>query len=248
MILARTAAMAANRWADAAFDASNPRTARRAIPTGQLTPSFVAAGAGACSALFNLTTAAFWSLDHNPYPLAASPAVLLWITAYSFTKRITWLCHLFLGSALALSPLAAALATSPQYLNQPDPYFLAVMVAAWVAGFDIIYSLQDLQHDRQSNLHSAPSRLGPNTALWLSRSLHALALLSLTLFWQHSKPLGYAFAAGIIAVAILLSYEHWLVWKSPDRHIHRAFLTVNGIISLLLGALGILDVTLHLHP
>jgi 4-hydroxybenzoate polyprenyltransferase len=247
MVLARTAAMAMNRWADAHLDAANPRTAGRAIPSGGLSSGFVLGAIILCGLGFISASSGFWLLNGNFWPVTLSPLVLAWLLAYSFTKRFTWLCHLFLGSALALSPLAAALAVEPSYLATPDPYLLFVMVMSWVAGFDILYALQDVEVDRGAKLFSIPSRLGENTALALSRLLHAISLTCLIYLTRISDQLAVCFGVGVAIVGLLLVLEHALVWRSRTHRINVAFLTVNGVISLLLGALGILDVVLSLR-
>lgn len=245
MVLARTVAMAVNRWADARLDALNPRTQRRAIPAGRLSAPFMLAVAIACAAGFIAATAGFWLLDANPWPVILSPLVLAWLAGYSFAKRFTWLCHLYLGSALALSPIAAVIAIRPELLARPEPYLLAAMVMGWVSGFDIIYALQDIDVDREAGLHSLPVRFGAGTALWMSRGLHAGAVIALIALVQVSPALGVCFAIGIAAVAALLVLEHALVWGSKTNHINMAFFTVNGVISLLLGGLGIADVVTY---
>jgi len=242
MVLARTTAMVANRWADARLDAVNPRTARRAIPSGRLTRRFALVSACISGGAFVAATAGFWVLRANIYPFLLSPFVLAWLVAYSLTKRFTWCCHLILGVALALSPLAASLAVQPLYLQSASPYLLAVMVMCWVGGFDIIYALQDVASDKQTGVYSIPARLGVTTALWISRVLHGLALAALVGLWQISPVLGTGFAFGIAMVAFLLILEHALVWGSSTCHIHMAFFTVNGVISIVLGMLGIGDV------
>lgn len=245
MILARTTAMVANRWADARIDAMNPRTAGRAIPSGRLTRRFVLYCAVICGSGFIATTAGFWILDANIYPFVLSPFVLAWLVFYSLTKRYTWLCHLVLGVALALSPLAASVAVKPGYLLSLAPYILAIMVMCWVGGFDIIYALQDVVSDKKTGIYSIPARLGIEPALWISRILHGLALVCLVGLWQTSPVLGAGFAFGIAIVAILLFVEHTLVWGSRTRQIHMAFFTVNGVISVVLGTLGIADVVYY---
>jgi 4-hydroxybenzoate polyprenyltransferase len=246
MVLARTVAMTVNRWADAKLDALNPRTAGRAIPSGRLRPGFVLAVAGGCVAGFIAATAGFWLLNDNPWPLVLSPFVLAWLAGYSYTKRFTSLCHLYLGSALAMSPLAAAIAVAPAYLARPEPYLLAAMVMCWVAGFDIIYALQDVAVDREHSLFSMPARLGVEPALWVSRLLHVTSVASLVMLWRWSPLLGAGFAVGLVAVAALLAVEHAIVWRSKTRHINMAFFTLNGVISLLLGGLGIADVVMRM--
>jgi len=247
MVLARTVAMTMNRWADRHLDGLNPRTAQRAIPSGQLEGRFVLNIAIACALSFAIAAGGFYFVsDGNPWPLILSPVALLWLVSYSFTKRFTWLCHLFLGVALAISPAAAAIAVAPQYLASPSPYVLAFMVMCWVAGFDIIYAMQDTEVDRSMGIHSVPARLGDAAAMRISRLLHAGALAALIALWQLDDSLGLGFAAGTVCVAALLVLEHTLVWRSRTHHIHVAFFVVNGAISLLLGALGIVDVVLFL--
>jgi 4-hydroxybenzoate polyprenyltransferase len=245
MVFARTVAMAMNRWADAGYDAANPRTARRAIPAGRLSRGWVLGAASVCSAAFVLCTAGFWWLNANPWPLLLSPFVLAWLGAYSFMKRFTWMCHLFLGSALAMSPIAASIAVGPGYLTTPEPYLLATMVMCWVAGFDIIYALQDVAVDRELGIASMPSNLGTEPALWISRVLHIIAVAALVTLVIVSPQLAVGFAIGTGAMIVLLIIEHALVWGSKTHHISMAFFTLNGVISLLLGGLGIIDVLMH---
>ena len=246
MFTARTVAMAVNRWADARMDAANPRTARRAIPSGLVTPRFVLGTALASAAAFVAATAGFYLIDANPWPLMLSPLVLAYLAAYSFTKRITWLCHLFLGGALALSPLAAAIAVEPAHLARAAPYLLFAVVLCWVAGFDVIYALQDVTFDRAHAVFSMPAHLGVERALWISRALHAIVVGGLVALVWLSPQLSVAFAAAVAITAALLALEHTLVWRSSTNHMHAAFFTINGIISLLLGAAGIADVLLAL--
>ncbi len=242
MVLARTMAMAFNRWADAKLDAGNPRTQGRAIPSGRLSGSFMLTIAIACAFGFIVATAGFWLVDGNAWPLLLSPVVLAFLGGYSYTKRFTWLCHLYLGAALALSPVAATLAVAPAYLAMPAPWLLAGMVMCWVAGFDIIYALQDVAADREAGTYSMPARLGVAQSLWISRLLHAMSLALLIGLALVSAQLGPRFHIGIALVAALLILEHALVWRSKTNHIDMAFFTVNGIISVLLGVLGIWDV------
>lgn len=243
MVLARTVAMTVNRLADSQLDAQNPRTAERAIPSGKLSFGYVLTVAILCAAGFIIAAGGFWLVGNPPnrWPLILSPLVLVWLGFYSFTKRFTSLSHLFLGSALGLSPLAAVTAVNPAYLSQPAPYLLALMVICWVAGFDVIYALQDVQADRRQGLHSLPARLGVEPALWISRGLHLLALGALIATGSVTSSLGTGFAAGVVIVASLLILEHALVWGSKTHHIDMAFFTANGLISLLLGVLGIVD-------
>lgn len=241
MFFARTAAMTTNRYADARLDAANPRTAGRAVPSGRVSRAQMLTAALLASGCFIAATAGFQIGWNNPYPLILSVPVLAWLALYSYTKRFTWLCHAVLGVALALSPLAAAIAIHPPYLAKPGVYLLALMVASWVAGFDVIYALQDVTVDRRDGIHSMPAKLGEHTALWVSRGLHLTALTALIALGWSSPALGPGFAVGVAIVAALLITEHWLVRGGRRTHLPTAFFTVNGVISLLLGALGITD-------
>ncbi len=244
MVLARTFAMTVNRWADAKIDAANPRTAKRAIPGGRLSRPFVLGVALLCAALFWLAAAGFAVFFDNAWPALLAPMVLVLVGAYSFMKRFTWLCHVFLGLALAASPLAATIAIHPPFLTQPDVFLLAGMVLCWVAGFDVIYALQDVEADRAQGIYSMPAKLGVERALWISRALHVLALLALGTLAVLSPNLHHLFNLAVAATAALLVVEHGLIIKSPQHHLNMAFFTVNGVISLLLGAAGMMDVVM----
>ena len=242
MVLARTLAMAFNRWADAKLDALNPRTRGRAIPSGRLSGTVMLSVAIICAFAFVAASAGFWLLDGNLWPLLLSPVLIVYLAGYSYMKRFTWLCHVYLGTALALSPIAASIAVAPAFLSQPEPWLLAGMVTCWVAGFDIIYALQDVEPDRAIGIHSMPAKLGVEPALWISRALHVGAMAMLVLLAMNSPHLSIGFRVGIGVVAALLVLEHALVWGSKTHHIHMAFFTLNGVISVLLGGLGIWDV------
>ncbi|MBX3358590.1 MAG: putative 4-hydroxybenzoate polyprenyltransferase [Phycisphaeraceae bacterium] len=245
MVFARTWAMMINRIADRRIDAANPRTARRAVASGRLplrdamlfTLAAAAAFIGACSL--------FWVAFGNPWPLALCVPVLAWIAFYSFTKRFTALCHLFLGGALAASPIAAALAVNPAALaHTPAVFYLAAMVLLWVAGFDVIYALQDVDFDREHRLHSIPARLGSARAIWVSRSLHAGALACLIGAWRSDARLGPVFGVGVALVGALLVAEHVVLQRRGKAGLEMAFFTLNGVVSCVLGAAGIADLTI----
>lgn len=242
MVLARTLAMTMNRWADAELDARNDRTSGRAIPAGKVSPRFMLGAAILCGLSFVVAAGGFWLLLDNPWPLLLSPVVLIWLAGYSFTKRFTWFCHVILGAALALSPIAAAVAVEPGYLAQPDVYLLAAMVLCWVAGFDVIYAMQDVDVDQRDQLYSMPSRLGVNASLWIARVLHTLSFAAIATLAFISPLLGIAFMVGLPFVAGLLILEHVLIAGSKTHRIPLVFITVNGIISVLIGALGIIDI------
>src|SRR5687767_12652835 len=171
MITARTVAMASNRLLDAELDRRNPRTAHRAIPSGQLSARFVATILLICTIAFVATTALFWTIYHNPWPLILSVPVLAFISSYPLLKRFTRLCHYYLGAALALAPICAYLAIAGR-LDWP-PVIMAAAVLLWTAGFDIIYACQDYQSDRETGVFSVPAKIGIAPALWVARLTHA---------------------------------------------------------------------------
>lgn len=254
MFIARSWAMLINRLADRLLDARNPRTARRAFASGRLTPAFGVAISLALGASFLALTSAFWFLFANPWPLLLSIPVLAWIGLYSFTKRFTWACHLFLGTSLAASPLAAAVAINPACLGLPfgpPPevpegtraalWLLAAMVTCWVAGFDIIYSLQDVEQDRIERLYSVPSRLGVRGAIWISRTLHVLAFAFLVLAAIAEPRLGTIFWFAVGLVGLLLVVEHTILTRRGKAGLDAAFFTMNGLVSVVVGVLGIVD-------
>lgn len=246
MVAARTWAMLVNRVADRRFDAQNPRTARRAFASGALSErdgkAMLAASAGA----FVVATTLFGVLYANWAPLAFSPAILAWLAFYSFTKRFTALCHIVLGVALALSPLAAGVAVAglnalTAHENAPALWWLAGMITVWVAGFDVIYALADRDFDRGRGLRSIPAALGWSGAAWVSRALHLLAIVALTLVWATSTSLRTLFLVGVALTAALLITEHIVLAIRRERGLDIAFFTLNGIVSLALGLLGIAD-------
>jgi 4-hydroxybenzoate polyprenyltransferase len=247
MIFARNWAMLINRVLDADIDADNPRTAKRAFASGRLARRdgylMLAINAIAfmgCCALFGL-------LMENWWPMILGVPVLVWIGFYSLTKRFTWLCHVFLGGALAVSPIAAAIAINPDTLtllfsDSIALVWISCMVLCWVAGFDIIYALQDLEYDREVGLSSIPARFGWKRAIWLSRLLHLLAVVCLFMALGSNDRLGVLFVIAIMLVALILIYEHVILAKRGRAGIPMAFFTLNGIVSLVLGTMGCIDV------
>ena len=242
MVLARTVAMLANRILDRRIDAANPRTALRAIPRGRLSVRSALAALLACAAGFMLVCVAFGGLYDNWWPAVLGLPVLGWLSAYPLCKRFTALSHLVLGSALAISPLAAALAVHPPaFVEQPALWLLAGMVLCWVAGFDVIYALQDVRVDREQGLHSLPGRLGQRRALALSRGLHVVAAGLLALAALADPRFGLLFMFGVLVVCGLLLYEHRTVANWGTTRVALAFFTFNGLISCLLGVVGVID-------
>lgn len=242
MVTARTFAMAFNRWADASIDGRNARTVKRAVPSGRVDRVTMLGVVIGCAVGFEFAALCFMLAYDNPWPVLLGPVALLVLAGYSYTKRFTWLCHGVLGFALAISPLAAAIAIEPGYLMLPSVWLLALMVLCWVAGFDILYALQDTAADTTLGLYSIPSRLGVGRALWISRILHLASAGALLIVTFLSDQLGLFFTLAAVATCILLIVEHALVCGGKTKQLNMAFFTVNGVISLLLGVAGIADV------
>jgi 4-hydroxybenzoate polyprenyltransferase len=241
MVTARTVAMAMNRLLDARIDALNPRTRGRAIPSGQLSAPFVLAAAGLCATAFVGSTALFKIVYHNPWPLRLGFPVLLFLSAYPLLKRFTRLCHYYLGMALALAPICAWIAIAGS-LAMP-PVWMALAVTCWTAGFDIIYACQDYDSDVQCGVFSVPAKIGIARALWVSRLTHAACLAMLVMVGVSARPvLGPIYFSGVVLAAGLMIVEHSLVKPDDLSKVGLAFFTVNGVISLALGGLGIVDV------
>jgi len=245
MFFARTWAMLVNRLADRRIDRANPRTAGRAIPAGRLSARDGVLIALVCAALFAGSASLFWVFFGNSWPAMLSVPVLAWIAFYSFTKRFTWLCHVFLGGALAASPIAAAIAVNPASLGSTAAlWWLAGMVLAWVAGFDVIYALQDMAFDREHGVQSVPARLGWRGAAVVSRGLHVGAFAMLVMAWRSDARLAWLFGLGVILVGALLLLEHLVLARRREAGLDMAFFTINGVVSCVLGAAGCGDVLL----
>jgi 4-hydroxybenzoate polyprenyltransferase len=240
MVTARTVAMAVNRLLDADLDAKNPRTARRAIPAGLLSRPFVWTIVIVCAATFIGATALFRTRYDNPWPLYLSVPVLLFLSAYPLMKRFTRLCHYYLGAALALAPVCAWLAISAGLAI--EPLLMAGAVLLWTAGFDIIYACQDYESDVKTGTFSVPARVGIAAALWIARLTHVGAAALLIALGLRSEPLSTLYFTGVACAIALLVVEHSLVSPTDLSKVNLAFFTINGVISLLLGVLGILDV------
>lgn len=224
---ARFAAMGFNRIADRDVDSLNPRTLSREIPSGSLSVNAAAAAVIVASLVFII---AAWQL--NPLCLALSPVALGWVLFYSYTKRFTRWCHLVLGIGLSIAPVGGYLAVTGAW---SDPWWmliaLAVAVASWVGGFDILYALQDIDFDCAQGLHSLPAALGERHALAIARLLHLTTVVCLSLVgWAIGA--GWVYAVGVAVAAGLLLYEHSLVRPGDLGRINAAFFTMNGVISI----------------
>jgi 4-hydroxybenzoate polyprenyltransferase len=225
MVAARSAAMAFNRWADADLDATNPRTSNRAIPAGLLTRKFVL-GFIAIAVLVFLLAAA----ELNRLTLELAPLALVVLLGYSYLKRFTRWSHLGLGLALGLAPAAAWIAVRGSL--DPRVLVLSGAVTLWAGGFDVLYSCQDYEHDRAAGLHSLPQAVGIATAFRAARAMHVAALWALAWFaWLFN--FGLAGWLGIVAVGLLLAYEHLIVSPRDLRRLNAAFFTMNGVIAMV---------------
>jgi 4-hydroxybenzoate polyprenyltransferase len=237
MVAARSAAMAFNRLADSSIDAANPRTRTRALPAGQLTPAFVTAFVLASSGLFVI---AAWRL--NRLALWLSPVALAVVLLYSYSKRLTRWSHVVLGFALGIAPAAAWIAIRGSL--DPKILLLTAAVTFWVAGFDVLYACQDFEFDRRTGLHSIPRYTGIRGALWVARVFHLImlaCLIGLLMAFGMGKPA----AAGVVAVGVLLTYEHSLVSANDLSKLNAAFFTMNGVISVVFFLFVAADLLLH---
>jgi 4-hydroxybenzoate polyprenyltransferase len=245
MVFGRSAAMAFNRLADRRFDAANPRTSGRHLPAGKLTPAVVWFFTILCSAGFIGSTLLFLPFG-NWWPLYLSVPVLLFVCAYSLTKRFTPLSHFWLGASLCLAPVAAWIAI--RGLGDAGdlvvPALLGSAVLFWVAGFDILYACQDVDFDRQARLRSVPATLGVAASLRVALACHVIMVGLLIALGLVCGDLGWIYFAGIGVVTALLAYEHWLVRPDDLSRVNQAFFQVNGVISVGLFMLVLLQLAL----
>lgn len=237
MVSARSAAMAFNRYIDRKFDALNPRTAIREIPSGIISPEAALFFTVIASLIFVSTT-----FFINSICFYLSPLALLTILGYSFTKRFTPLCHLVLGAGLALAPIGAYLSVTGKFA--PIPLLFSFTVFTWVSGFDIIYALQDESFDRSQNLKSIPVLLGTSKALRVSELLHVGTSLFVSLAGI-SWNFGYLYWIGTFIFCGLLFYQHSIVKVNDLSKVNLAFGTTNGVASLVFAIFTVLDILLR---
>ncbi len=237
MVGARTAAMAMNRLIDADIDARNPRTAVRAIPAGLISKGFTLLFIAMATVLM-----LFAAQKLNPLCLKLSPIALFFLLIYSYCKRFTSLAHVVLGICLAAAPIGAWIAI--RGIVELPAIILGGIVLFWVAGFDILYALQDLEFDRTAGLHSIPVLLGVTGALWTARIFHLIMIVLLfTLFaLMH---LGALFLIGIMAAVAMLLYEHWLLKDGNLDKLDAAFFNMNGYISVAIVIFTAADVLMR---
>ncbi len=222
---ARTAAMGFNRIVDRRLDASNPRTAGREIPTGKVSVRSAALLTATSAAVFVAAAASLGRLC-----LVLSPVVLSLVLGYSFTKRFTWLCHLFLGLAIGIAPAGAWIAVRGE-LAAPAVW-LVVAVTTWIGGFDILYALSDREFDRAAGIHSIPVRFGVPVALAISAALHLGTVMAL-LATGWAAGLGTIYLAGVAVVVAIFVYEHSIVRPTDLSRLDVAFFNLNGYVSLV---------------
>ena len=234
---ARVAAMGFNRIVDRSVDARNPRTRMREIPSGRLSVRQAAVAVTLACALFLLSAGML-----NPLCLILAPFALGWVLFYSYTKRFTRWAHLVLGFALAIAPVGAYLAVAGRW-SEPVGALLALAagVLCWVGGFDILYSLQDEEFDRAIGLHSVPAAFGARGAILISRTLHVLCVALFAAAGWLFPELGLLYALGVGICAAVLAYEQSLVRPDDLSRIDAAFFTLNGVISVVLAVLVVME-------
>ena len=234
MVGARTAAMGLNRLIDAEIDARNPRTSGRAIPAGLL-----GKGTVGIFVVLSVLLLLFAAARLNPLCFRLSPLALFFLVLYSYCKRFTSLAHVVLGLCLGAAPVGAWIAVRGS-VDLPV-VLLGLAVLFWVAGFDILYALQDLEFDRQAGLHSIPVRVGVAGSLWLAR-FFSLVMVALLLAVYFLLPVGGFFLSGILLASLLLIYEHWLLRNGDLDRLDIAFFTMNGYISIIIFIATLVDV------
>ncbi len=233
MVFARSAAMAFNRYLDRDIDAKNPRTKLRDIPVGRISANAALIFTVVNCLLFILTT---WFI--NPLCFYLSPVALLVVLGYSATKRFTFLCHLVLGLGLSLAPIGAYLVVTGAFAVLPILFSASVL--CWVSGFDIIYALQDEDFDRGEKLHSIPVVLGKVNALKLSTFLHVLSAI-FVIVPMFLTPIGWPYYVGILVFCSMLTYQHSLVKPNDLSRVNFAFMTTNGIASVVFAVCFLID-------
>lgn len=240
MVGARTAAMSLNRIIDRHIDARNPRTAGRALPRGLLSVTEVW-----IYVFLSFALLLYSARQLSPLAFRLFPAAVLVLSAYSFTKRFSWTCHLFLGAALGLAPLGSWIALTGRF--DLAPVLLAMGVLFWVAGFDIIYACDDYDFDRKEGIYSIPARFGIKKALTVSTVFHIIAPL-LFLASGLVLNLGVFYLAGVVLAVAILFHQHNLVRPDDLSRAGVAFFNMNGILSIVIFVFTFLDVLFPLHP
>ncbi|MFQ5501715.1 MAG: UbiA-like polyprenyltransferase [Phycisphaerae bacterium] len=240
MVAARSFAMTFNRIADAKIDARNPRTDNRPIPTGRITVGQAWIFLVFSGLIFVAACWAFRVLWGNPWPILLAVPTLVFFGAYSYAKRVTVLAHFLLGAAIAFAPTAAWIAIHPPSIGLPV-VLLTGAVLFWIAGFDMIYACQDVDSDRRDGLFSMPARFGISRALWCSRGCHVLTI-ALLIGFGIEIGLGGLYWSAMGVTALLIAVEQSVVRAGDLSRVNLAFFTLNGCISVLLGAATVCDI------
>jgi 4-hydroxybenzoate polyprenyltransferase len=231
--------MAVNRIVDRELDARNPRTASRELVTGAVSVRTAVVGSGVALAVFLVAAGLL-----NGLCLALSPIALGLLILYPYGKRFTWFCHGILGLAQACAPLGAWIAVTGHWSWAATA--LGLGVGLWIGGFDLIYALQDMAHDRAEGVHSLPARFGPRVALHVSSGAHVLTFAVFVVYGlaQNLGPLWYV---GLAVVAVLFAYEHSIVGPNDWSRLNRAFFTANGVVGIVLFGFAVADLVVHGH-
>jgi len=237
MVFARSAAMAFNRYLDRAFDAKNPRTAIREIPKG-----IISASSALRFVIFSCVAFVLCTWFINPLCFFLSPVALLVVLGYSYTKRFTALCHIVLGIGLSLAPIGAYLAVTGHFALLPILFSFAVVF--WVSGFDIIYALQDIDFDKSQQLYSIPAALGKEKALRVSEALHMLSA-ACVIFAGVYGGFHWSYWIGVFVFVGMLIYQHSIVKPHDLTKVNIAFMTANGIASVVFAVFVIADLFIH---
>ena len=236
MIGARSLAMALNRIIDADIDAANPRTASRELPSGRLAMGQVVAFSVISLAVLLIAVSQLPEETWVLWPVPVAAFVL-----YPLAKRVTWLCHLALGLTIGIAPMGAWLAVTGDLAAAP--ILLGLAVACWIAGFDIIYALLDIEFDRAHDIHSVPARFGEATALWFTKGLHLTAIALLVAAGIAAGAGGW-YMTGVAVCAVVLVYENAIVRPGDTSRIQVAFAQSNGVLSMVFLAFTLAEVTL----
>ena len=237
MVSARSAAMGLNRLADHEFDRLNPRTRERELPAGK-----ISRGAAGAFIFFSSVIFMFSAYQLNEICFYLSPVALALVFAYSFTKRFTSWSHMVLGLCLAIAPAGSWLGITGSF--HPGPLVIGLGVMFWVAGFDILYSTQDMEFDRKTGLKSIPALLGMERSFSIARMCHGAAFISF-IAAAPVLELGYTYLAGVALIGVLLVYEHSLVKPMDRSRLNMAFFTMNGMIGFLYFAAIVADIYLR---
>lgn len=237
MFGARSAAMGLNRLIDRVSDAKNPRTANRAIPAGLLKIGEVVVFIICSFALL------FWAAaELNPLAMKLLPIAVFMLVFYSYTKRFTWLCHVVLGITIALAPLGGWVAVAGKVDAAALVFYVTIIF--WIAGFDIIYSCQDVEFDTKEGLHSIPVRFGVAKSLKIAQAFHIVTAVGFIALLMMSD-LGWWYIAGMIIAYLILFYEHHIVSPGDLSRLQTAFFTMNGVLSIVVFSFTLIDLVVR---